>query len=1117
MLYIPYNIGLIKQQKELLILKRLQEQKDILATFQSKGGSLETLDHAIKEIHIVKNNLRLTALNEWHFLEKIEDVLILTKSQKAPPEAIKVVVDALNDFINYFDTKVDKLLKQGENDLYLIELFHNYSALCELLKQKAKVRDLFFPIPEYTKEFLQGFKTFDPMQLRVKTEVPFTDFDKASSEYLGYLSNQNPSDVPDAKKALEKMIKVVRFYKSLHTKPHFFGYLTALLARLQLARLREFADLNAKTRMYEIINHARTEMQSFRGVERNASQEAINSTMYDFIFEDKIKDFEQDAFISEALKVFNIHKFVQKAKLNVDSREKDRKRFLKIKRNDIQKVLRTLISNLELIRENLNNKEEVSNALIHSTKSFSSGLNKAFAKFLSANVAENVMQALGKLEQANLSSHTVIKEYIAIFYVLDVYLEQLENVSDQFILILKEQCERAKQSVEGIVFEETIDWATIGKTTLAENYSNLYTNVLGLQKHISESLLSLVLEKNTRETKEVKERLSEDLLRDLSNLLAIFTIDKKAPAITLISALRNDILNKKIEGAYVYSEEEKERSLKITQSIALYIEGLQRNDSEPEQMLEKILIDLDLTKDRKNVVEELHAEYSPDDVEETQAPVKRSMMSIGLTDTQLKDNDIELLQPQPITKEEMLQEVKDKVETQELESEVLVVNQIEESELQNANINFTETEKEQVEEGVEEATTESGLTDSQLEHCEIISRDDLDDEIMEILMNQFEEFKADLVPQSIAGLNNHTLSVEQYKRAKADLKRFSHTMKGDLRTVGLSKLGKLYEISEFLLKDKLDNHKFLTHEFMTEYENLLMFNNDLVEELNDKFNEKDGKDIIIFINPEEVNAYQEIFKLIPHEVEQESDIEETQEHENDLALQSLLENGFETTEEIKEEVPVVHSSFDEAEPQKEDEVVETGGVEEVEEVQYKPDSEIEESVETQADIDIAKFVVENDDSEESELETEFVEEIETSSVHEELASADALAVEKIEVVEGNDNVETIEVNEVPEIHEELTSNVETSTVEQAPEKVEEIETTEQVELIEENVVNEIPEIPMADVQNTIHKSMKVLSNIEESEENLEAVLSVLNSLEVISKEFMNIKQQFETMLFNKKS
>ena len=910
-----FNSGLIRQLKNVLI-DRLQKAKTELVRIKQNEIRVEDVIQGINnDVHTVTNNLRMAKLPEYEFAQKIENVLNLIKNKNAPPESLDVVIETIGVFSEYLSNKIDKLSRNGENDFYPMELWNEWEKLKNLLEEKAKPQDLFYPFAEFDEEEAKYFSNADPSLLREKTMVAYQDYVDNANEWLNcQASNQ---DIYTAKTSLKKMYNVVKFFTELKTKIGYQGYLLALQARLLMAFSNENAELDKKKNLTQIIQASIQELQSFRNSEKQPSQQSLKITLERFLINKYYENIKDEKIIKEVLDRFNILKFLEKASLVVNKEEKLRKDEFKRHFNNIKKTVEAAISSFEQIKEsyNLNKREDEDHVVVNKKDIetylvFSNSLLK-YNILINEEVRDifNSFVKLDKTLREKISkdeidiSNDILTEFGGLFYIFTIYLDNKEDVDKKFIDLFKKQSIRAEKSLnyeKKFLLTNFLDWSIIGKNSYKENYRKIYKNL--------KDLISITITDFYELTDKNNKDKAQDMVIRLSHILAILVMAKLNTAAKLIDYLRNVIITKIKTDKYIFEEEQRIQVIKILQNTEVFSEALEKGDDKPNLYIKSIYEEIFKENIEDKIIEneleyknyQVNESYE-NHLEDNKEITKKSSMSINVVD---KPEEI-LDKPEAVIsyvdKNEMINNFKEKIshEYEQANNVAIIDNkQIEESvdnyndEISKENINHYEQQNINNEEDfeVEESTN--------VEYEEVI----LNEESLEnfsIWLEQYHEEYVPVVNKNGKKLKDLSLSINDYEIAKKEVKRIAHSLKGDTRQLQMNKIGSVFEIIEFFLKDKLGNGKYLSKNFVIAYLELFEYALKYIEEIENAI-QNNEKEVKITIDHDIVNLYaEEIRKYENEEIDKEEpDItpieEETdpyQQENNEIVEVQSYENG----------------------------------------------------------------------------------------------------------------------------------------------------------------------------------------------------------------------------------
>ena len=927
-----FNSGLIRQLKNVLI-DRLQKAKTELVRIKQNEIRVEDVIQGINnDIHTVTNNLRMAKLPEYEFSQKIENVLNLIKNKNAPPESLDVVIETIGVFSEYLSNKIDKLSRNGENDFYPMELWNEWEKLKNLLEEKAKPQDLFYPFAEFDEEEAKYFSNADPSLLREKTMVAYQDYVDNANEWLNcQASNQ---DIYTAKTSLKKMYNVVKFFTELKTKIGYQGYLLALQARLLMAFSNENAELDKKKNLTQIIQASIQELQSFRNSEKQPSQQSLKITLERFLINKYYENIKDEKIIKEVLDRFNILKFLEKASLVVNKEEKLRKDEFKRHFNNIKKTVEAAISSFEQIKEsyNLNKREDEDHVVVNKKDIetylvFSNSLLR-YNILINEEVRDifNSFVKLDKTLREKVSkdeidiSNDILTEFGGLFYIFTIYLDNKEDVDKKFIDLFKKQAIRAEKSLnyeKKFLLTNFLDWSIIGKNSYKENYRKIYKNL--------KDLISITITDFYELTDKNNKDKAQDMVIRLSHILAILVIAKLNTAAKLIDYLRNVIITKIKTDKYIFEEEQRIQVIKILQNTEVFSEALEKGDDKPNLYIKSIYEEIFKENIEDKIIEnelenknyqanESYENHLGDNKEIT----KKSSMSINVVDKPEEMLDKPEAVISYVDKNEMMNNFKEKIshEYKNTNNVVIIDNkQIEENinnyneeikenvdnynnEIREENINNYEQQDINNEEDFE--VEESNNVDYEEV---ILNEESLDN--FSIWLEQYHEEYAPVVNKNGKKLKDLSLSISDYEIAKKEVKRIAHSLKGDTRQLQMNKIGGVFEIIEFFLKDKLGNGKYLSKNFVIAYLELFEYALKYIEEIETAI-QNNEKEVKITIDHDIVNLYaEEIRKYENEEVNEEKldvtsieDIDPYQQDNEIIEEKSNEDQGVTTIEDV---------------------------------------------------------------------------------------------------------------------------------------------------------------------------------------------------------------------------
>lgn len=1115
-----FNTGLIRQLKQVLLDKLEKERTELIRIKQNEVRVEEVIQGIIDGVHTVSNNLKMAKLAEWQIAQKIEEVLFLIKNKSAPPESLESVIEIIGVFSEYLENKIDKLSRNGENDFYPMELWNEWERLKTLLDEKAKPQDLFNPFAEFSEEESRSFIDVDPNLLREKTTIAYQDYIAGANDWLN--SRASHEDVKDAQLALKKMYNVVKYFAELKTKIGFQGYLLALEARLLMAFSSENAELDKKKNLTQIIQASFVELQNFRNNEKNASLAALKLTLDKFLIQKYYENIKDENIIKEVLERFNIQKFLDKASLVINKEEKNRKEEFKKHYNNIRKTIEAAISSFEALKESYNaNKKEDEDRVFLNPKSvetylvFSNSLSKY--AFLMNEDVRDVFGIFGKLDhflrdQFNNNKEThisnfILEEFGGLFYILQNYINNKEDVNKDFIYLFKGQAIRAEKSLNyehKYLLTNKLDWTIIGQANYKENYRKIYKNLKTIIADVKRDFYLL-------SDDGVKDKAKEIIVKS-SHILAILVMAKLKPTARLIDYLREVVIDKVKMDKYIFNNEERETIIKVLQKTEVFVEALEKGDERPNVYIKDIYesifkqdIEQKVNTDKINKVnyQQIQKESDYRITEE----FKKSSLSVNLM-----DSEEDLVKPKAeisyVNEDSMINGIQEKSKEElpqvavmdhkhldeianfnEENKENEVIQTIEEEYQENVVEEFGEREQieqqeeitqnnlEDVEIEVEQTYETKEMEEKHFEHSsenvEINFGEDLNDQI-EISENTevveltpdyiddlgalLEQYQEELVPtyeNNIHKLYNYDLSLDQYENHKKEIKRIAHSLKGDTRQLGMYKLGEVFEKLEYALKDKLGSNKYLTKDFINNYQDLFKFATQYIEQLISAIDNGD-KVCYLEIDKDIVDLYAEEFKTLQNQGKEEF----SKNKEIELELEQS-----EINEEIKVEF---YDNVEEVEKENNEQITQFGGFD----------------INTSEDLINKEVVPENETFEE-----------EISHEHE-------YEIEKNEIVEDVVNNDEDYIEEHNPIHNQ-----------------EFVVETEELALEKDQVEEILPNILTSNAQETEIKNVETyLENVvEKVEEGVEISLNnsdldvICESLQNISNEILKLKSVFEKM------
>lgn len=1149
-----FNTGLIRQLKQVLLDKLEKERTELIRIKQNEVRVEEVIQGIIDGIHTVSNNLKMAKLAEWQIAQKIEEVLFLIKNKSAPPESLESVIEIIGVFSEYLENKIDKLSRNGENDFYPMELWNEWERLKTLLDEKAKPQDLFNPFAEFSEEESRSFIDVDPNLLREKTTIAYQDYIAGANDWLN--SRASHEDVKDAQLALKKMYNVVKYFAELKTKIGFQGYLLALEARLLMAFSSENAELDKKKNLTQIIQASFVELQNFRNNEKNASLAALKLTLDKFLIQKYYENIKDENIIKEVLERFNIQKFLDKASLVINKEEKNRKEEFKKHYNNIRKTIEAAISSFEALKESYNaNKKEDEDRVFLNPKSvetylvFSNSLSKY--AFLMNEDVRDVFGIFGKLdhflrEQFNNNkeihiSNFILEEFGGLFYILQNYINNKEDVNKDFIYLFKGQAIRAEKSLNyehKYLLTNKLDWTIIGQANYKENYRKIYKNLKTIIADVKRDFYLL-------SDDGVKDKAKEIIVKS-SHILAILVMAKLKPTARLIDYLREVIIDKVKMDKYIFNNEERETIIKVLQKTEVFVEALEKGDERPNVYIKDIYesifkqdIEQKVNTDKINKVnyQQIQKESDYRITEE----FKKSSLSVNLM-----DSEEDLVKPKAeisyVNEDSMINGIQEK--SKEELPQVAVMNHKHLDEIANFNEENKENEviqtieeeyqenvveefgeREQIEQ--QEEITQNNLEDVEIEqtyetkeveekyfehsseNVEINFGEDLNDQI-EISENTevveltpdyiddlgalLEQYQEELVPtyeNNIHKLYNYDLSLDQYENHKKEIKRIAHSLKGDTRQLGMYKLGEVFEKLEYALKDKLGSNKYLTKDFINNYQDLFKFATQYIEQLNSAI-ENGDKVCYLEIDKDIVDLYVEEFKTLQNQGKEE------------FSKNKEVEIEFEQPE-ISEEVKVEFNDN-------------------IEEIENEDISSVENISE-----DFEQTIFEEHNKEDLisiENNEQPIEQISQFSdfdidAHEDLTNKEEVISENEALEEEIDNRHEYEIEEDKNgIVEDVENNYEDYIEENTIHNQEVVVETEELALEKDKVeeIEHINVLPLSDQENEIKNVETYLENVvDKVEEGIAISLNnsdldvICESLQNISNEILKLKSVFEKM------
>lgn len=814
-----FNAGLVRQLKEMLITKLKNEKNNLVKLQQNEVRLDDVIDDVLKNIRVVSNNLKMAKLSEWEFLSKLENVIFVIKQRKAHPDSLNVSIESLSAFIEYLENKIDKLSRTGESDFYPMELWDHWSKLKSILEEKAKPNDLFYPFAEFTEEEIKTFNLIEKEDLKEKTNVAYQDYIDSANEWLN--SQSSIDEVHNAKVALRKMYNIINFFGKLKHKITYQGYFLALEARLLMAFNHENAELDKRKNLELVIKTSIQELQAFRNDEKAPVFVNLKNTLDKFLIQKNYHHIIDEPIIKEVIDRFNIEKFLSKATSVVNVEEKIRKEEFKKHYQNLNKIIDALISSFDYLREYYyDNQEDGYVVLVQNNKNLIqiSPLLNNLIKYQAIfhNDVKIIFESFKKLQENlinkdNKISFLEIEEYSGLFFILKRYIDNKEDVRKDFIDLFKKQAVRAEKSItqeRKFLLTNKLDWTVLGKETQKENFRKIYKNMKNLISQIKNDFYDLCDNGN-----KIK---AEDVVIKTSQTLAIMVMSKFNKTAELVNYLRDIIIEKIKTDKYSFNDTERENAIKLLQNIEVFAEALEKGDEYPEKFVKDIYFEIFGLEEIKNFERKVNYVAKNENIDEILLKQKAEQkQQINTT---------------YLDKQEMVDEVSEKINS---ENSDYYIHQDQEQE-QDHNQKNSENEENDVyiPNDVKENTIineEKQNEDGDIVE-EIIDLSPDKIEMTNYFIDQFVEDLNEVYQNNITKLKDKNLPIEEYERVKVEIKRVSHTLKGDSRQLGYYKLGSIYEMSEFLIKDRLNDGLYLPEEFVTQYDEFYGFiTNYLVE------------------------------------------------------------------------------------------------------------------------------------------------------------------------------------------------------------------------------------------------------------------------------------------------
>lgn len=837
-----FNAGLIRQLKEMLISKLKTEKENLIKIQQNEVRIDDTIDGILKGIHIVLNNLKMAKLSEWEFLEKLENVVFLMKQRKAHPDSLNVSIESLGAFIEYLESKIDKLSRTGESDFYPMELWDHWSKLKNILEEKAKPNDLFYPFAEFTEEEVATFGPIEKEELKAKTNIAYQDYIDSANEWLN--SQSSIDEVHNAKVALRKMYNVVNFFGKLKHKVSYQGYFIALEARLLMAFNHENAELDKRKNLELVIRTSIQELQGFRNDEKAPLFVNLKHTLDKFLIQKNYQHIKDEPIIKEVVERFNIEKFLSKATAVVNVEEKIRREEFKKHYSNLNKMIDAFIASFDYLREyyydnqedgyvylaknnkNLVQIQPILNNLVKYQPVFHSSVGDVFEAFRKLNES---------LSKDNKISFLEIEEYSGLFFVLKRYVDNKEDVRKDFIELFKKQAIRAEKSItqeRKFLMTNKLDWTVLGQEIQKENFRKIYKNMKNLISQIKNDFYDLCDNGNKLK--------AEDVVIKTSQALAIMVMSKFNKTAQLVNYLRDIIIEKIKTDKYAFNNIERENAIKLLQNIEVFAEALEKGDEHPEKFVKDIYFEIFGIEDVKTFERKVNYVAKNENIDEILSKQKVEKQQINAT---YLDN------------QQMVDEVSERVKEDETHDAYHVE--------QDQNIDAEEDNSVYIPEDAKRNVTKEIDEDQDADVVEEIidlSEDKL--EMTNYFIDQFVEDLNEVYQNNITKLKNHDLPIDEYERVKIEIKRVSHTLKGDSRQLGYYKLGSIYEMSEFLIKDRLNDGFYLPKEFVDGYDEFYSFITNYLVEITEAIMQK-KQSVTLRIEKAKIKAWRDkLFNII---------------------------------------------------------------------------------------------------------------------------------------------------------------------------------------------------------------------------------------------------------------
>lgn len=951
-----FNKGLITTL-EPITLAKLKLAKEKMEKIKSNEIKLEDgIDEAISAVHNISRSLDMAKLNEHIFMRKLEEVLLLIKNRKTMSDSIDVSIEVLSVFTEYFETKMKKLTETGENDFYPMEMWNEYEKLNQILGSEYKYQDLFFPFAEFTLGERQELVDIDNAILNEKTTLAFQDYINKAEEWLNSKATQN--DIVNARLALKKMYNVVKYFLNLKKQTqHYQGYLLALEARILLAYSDEKAELDRPKNFQKVIKTSINELQNFRkGASKQISIENLKIVLDKFLIPKNYEDIKEEPLIQEVVKRFNINKFLEKASLAINKEEKVRKDDFKKHFNVMKKMVEFLNNHIENIKEAYNEKIASSDSQEKSVELSGKPIQDFYVFLLNVlkyreitnqNISEiyDSLEEFVKYLRSGLESKKsvkfdfdIIEEYAGLLFIFLKYIDSKENVNEDFINFAKMQAIRARKSLsddKSYLSKNKLNWYDLGKINRESSFRTVYEKTKISLSKIKEDFYELVDKGDKLK--------SNDIIEKISNIMSILKMAKYDKAVDIFQHLGGIFFNHMKEDKFIFSEEEREKIIKIIQSLEVFVEVLAKGDeNNPYRYIQDVYQELfnrniqennkkeskhiqdysshedekEILKTNENVVEKYDVKDEP--------IIKKSAMNVNLVDADNENileekslNKVNYLKEEELIKEvqEVENENKNKLSTYKIEDKEEEVQENNEEEIQQDEV---EIQNEKREEYLIEETDNNIEEEEEENDRYVVDYLSIDDDFKEMLEITVEEYENDLLPvheKALKDLRNHNLDFNAYKLAKKELKRVAHTMKGSTIQLDIQNLHKMYALADKILGSKVEDDKKYSDDFLTVYDNLFKYLEKFIDKIKIAINNSDSEIELkidkVYVD-ELVNLLEDIYynnKSIDVEdkIEEDNESNEHEEVSNDyvVEIEDNKEENEEQTLDLKEHKDVL--------------------------------------------------------------------------------------------------------------------------------------------------------------------------------------------------------------------